>query len=119
MDFDAMFVFGLVAEEHSRSLLDLWDDFRLRRDDQALLLSPQSPLATTTIAGSGLESYYDVTVLGILRKTSAGEKRMAAPVNRISSFIQKQYCWYFSRDAIGEANLASLPKIHQPSQGDI
>jgi di/tricarboxylate transporter len=70
---------GLVAEERSRSLFDLWDDFRLGRDYQALLISPQSSLATTTIAGSGLASHYDVTVLGILRKTSAGEKRIVTP----------------------------------------
>ncbi len=70
---------GLVTEEHSRSLFDLWDDFRMGRDYQALLISPQSPLATTTIAGCGLGSYYDVTVLGILRKTSSGETRIVAP----------------------------------------
>jgi len=48
-----------------------------------------------------------------------GSDKKAAPVKRISAFIQQQYCRYFPRDAIGEAILVSLPKIYQPSERGI
>jgi hypothetical protein len=44
---------------------------------------------------------------------------VAVLISASAAFIQQQYCRYFPRDAIGEANLASLPKTYQPSERGI
>ncbi len=68
------------ADQRSRSIDDLWDDFRLGEDYCHLRIDSNSPLVGKTIAEALLESQYRVRVLGILRQVSSGEDRVTAPV---------------------------------------
>lgn len=67
------------ADRHSRSIDDLWDDYRLGEDYGHLRIDSNSPLAGKTIAESLLESQYRVRILGVLRHVSSGKERITAP----------------------------------------
>ncbi len=63
-----------------RSILELWDDFRIGEEYQRLRIDNQSSLAGKTIADTELESRYQVRVIGIMRSVPGGEDRNAAPM---------------------------------------
>jgi di/tricarboxylate transporter len=67
------------VEKQGRSLFDLWEDFRVDRNYQALQLTQDSPLAGTTIGESGIIQGYKVHVVGIVRRTPAGEEKIVTP----------------------------------------
>lgn len=67
-------------DQRGRSIRELWEDFRVGENIEQLRLDSQSPLVGVTIAESRLESRYGVRILGILRRVSRGEDRIAAPV---------------------------------------
>jgi di/tricarboxylate transporter len=69
---------NLNENKQGRSLFQLWDDFRIDRTHQTLLVTEQSPLAGLTIRESGLDSEYQLRLLGILRETSGGEERIVS-----------------------------------------
>jgi di/tricarboxylate transporter len=69
-----------TGERRKRSTLELWEDYRVHREHGYVQISPESPLAEKTIAESGLEDDYGVSVLGILRSERSNEERIAAPV---------------------------------------
>ncbi|UCB55374.1 MAG: SLC13 family permease, partial [Thiotrichales bacterium] len=63
----------------SRSIDDLWEDFRLDEDYCHLRIDNGSPLAGKTIAETRMESRYQVRILGVLRHLTGGEDRLASP----------------------------------------
>jgi len=68
-----------ITDQRSRSIDDLWEDYRLGEDYCHLRIDDNSPMAGKTIAESMLESHYGVRILGILRHAPGGEDRIAAP----------------------------------------
>jgi di/tricarboxylate transporter len=66
----------------SRSIDNLWEDFRLDEDYCQLRIDDGSPLAGNTIAETRMESLYQVRIVGILRLTTSGEDRLASPTPR-------------------------------------
>ena len=68
-----------VAEQRSRSIEDLWNDYRVDEEYCHLRIENNSALANKTISETLLESRYHVRILGILRHMPRGEDRIAAP----------------------------------------
>jgi di/tricarboxylate transporter len=69
---------NISENKQGRSLFQLWDEFRIDRTHQTLLVTEHSPLAGLTIRESRLDSEYQLRLLGILRKTSGGEERIVS-----------------------------------------
>lgn len=63
----------------SRSIFELWEDFRDGEDYENIHINNGCPLADKTIAESKLESRYRVRIIGIVRRESRGEERISAP----------------------------------------
>ncbi len=70
---------GTVGQKHGRSILELWQDFRIDRICEPVTINPDSLLVGKTISEAALESRYGVRILGITRRASGGEKRTASP----------------------------------------
>jgi di/tricarboxylate transporter len=70
-----------AGKRGGRSVLELWEDFRVGRQYENARISAESPLAGKTIAESEIESRYGVRVLGIMRSGSGGEDRTAIPTS--------------------------------------
>jgi di/tricarboxylate transporter len=68
-----------VPNRRSRSIEDLWNDYRLDKFYRQLGIAPDSALIGQSIAASRLESRFAVRILGIVRHTGSGEVRIAAP----------------------------------------
>ncbi len=68
-----------VTKKHSRSIDDLWNDYRMGEDYYHLRIDDNSPLSGKTIAETMLESQYSVRILGIARRAATGEVRIASP----------------------------------------
>ena len=68
-----------AGERRSRSIHELWQDFRVGEEVEQLRLDSRSALAGMTIAESRLESRYGVRIFGILRRVPGGEERITAP----------------------------------------
>jgi di/tricarboxylate transporter len=62
-----------------RSIFELWEDFRVGETHDNLHINSDSPLVGMTIAETQLESRYHVRIIGILRRISGSEERIAAP----------------------------------------
>ena len=63
-----------------RSVVELWEDFRVERSFASVRIAPGSDLAGRTIAQSELESRFGVRVLGIVRRSGRREERIPSPV---------------------------------------
>jgi len=70
---------GTMGQKHGRSILELWQDFRIDRICEPVTINPDSLLVGKTIEEAALESRYGVRILGITRRASGGEKRTASP----------------------------------------
>jgi len=68
-----------AGDKSGRSILELWESFRVDRRFESVRISADSRFVGRTIAEIGLESRYSVRVLGILRQRSSGEERIASP----------------------------------------
>jgi di/tricarboxylate transporter len=68
-----------ITDKRSRSIDDLWNDYRVGEDYHQLRIDDNSPLSGKTIAESLLESHYGIRILGIVRRAASGEVRIAAP----------------------------------------
>ena len=68
-----------AGDKSGRSILELWESFRVDRRYESVRISPDSPFVGSTIAETKLESRYYVRVLGIMRVRSGGEERIASP----------------------------------------
>ena len=68
-----------VGDKSGRSILELWESFRVDRRYESVRISPDSPFVGSTIAKTELESRYRVRVLGIMRQRSGVEERIASP----------------------------------------
>jgi di/tricarboxylate transporter len=62
----------------SRSILELWDDFRTGEDVTRLRIDNDSPLAGQTIAETLLRTRERILIIGVSR-TSRGDERISAP----------------------------------------
>jgi len=62
-----------------RSIFELWEDFRVGETHDNLRINNDSPLVGKTIAETQMESNYAVRIIGILRRVSGGEERIAGP----------------------------------------
>jgi di/tricarboxylate transporter len=62
-----------------RSMTELWEDFRIRREVGAYRIERGSPLIGSTIAASEIESLYRVRIIGLLRRERRGPVRIPAP----------------------------------------
>ena len=67
------------GDRQGRSLFELWEDFRVDRTYNSLLVGHDSSLVGKTIADTELESSYRVRILGIMRRGRHSEERIAAP----------------------------------------
>ena len=72
-------IHDLTAQKGGRSILKLWQDFRIDEICEPVNLAPDSPLVGQTITEAGLDTHYGVRILGITRKTRSGEERTASP----------------------------------------
>ena len=72
-------IHDLTAQKGGRSILKLWQDFRIDEICEPVNLAPDSPLVGQTITEAGLDTHYGVRILGITRKTRGGEERTASP----------------------------------------
>lgn len=72
-----------TAGPRSRSITELWEDFRVDQVHDALIVGRDSPLAGRSIAESELESRYRVRILGLLRRGRRGEERTVAPAPEV------------------------------------
>jgi di/tricarboxylate transporter len=62
-----------------RSIDELWEDYRIGEIYDNVRIDNDSSLVGKTIAETQLETHYKVRILGILRRASRGEDRIAAP----------------------------------------
>lgn len=69
-----------LADQRNRSIEDLWQAYRVGEEYCHLRIADDSPLAGNTIAETQLESRYRVRILGVLRRVSGREDRIAAPM---------------------------------------
>ncbi len=72
-------IHDLTAQKGGRSILKLWQDFRIDEICEPVNLNPESPLVGQTITEAGPDTHYGVRILGITRKTRGGEERTASP----------------------------------------
>ena len=70
---------GSSTKKGGRSILELWEDFRVDRRHESAEIRPDSPLTGKTIAETEIESRYDVRIIGIMRRRTGGEERIASP----------------------------------------
>ncbi len=69
----------LTEQKSGRSILKLWQDFRINEICEPVNIAADSPLVGQTITEAGLDVHYGVRILGITRKTKGGEERTASP----------------------------------------
>lgn len=62
-----------------RSLIELWESYRVDRRHDTLQVGRDSLLGGVTIAEAALQQRYGVTILGLLRRGRSGEERIIAP----------------------------------------
>ena len=65
--------------ESGRSILQVWEDFRVNREYHSVQIGPDSPLVGKVFKETELESHYDISLLGILRQKRGGEERVVSP----------------------------------------
>ena len=63
----------------TRSIEELWEDFRINEAVEHLRIDKESPLGGKTIADTQMESLYKVRILGILRRLPRTDERIVAP----------------------------------------
>jgi len=72
-----------VAEEmekqRTRSIIDMWDEYRVDREYANLALPAESELAGQLIAESGIGTRYQVRLLGLLRRSGRKEEHVVTP----------------------------------------
>ena len=68
-------------ENNRRSIMELWDDFRVDRSHRSVQITPESSLAGKTISEADLVGSYGIKILGIMRRRHGGEKRIAVPAS--------------------------------------
>ncbi len=68
-----------AGDKSGRSILELWERFRVDRSYESVQINPDSPFVGSTFAEIELESRYSVRVLGVMRQRSSGEERIASP----------------------------------------
>lgn len=71
---------NLNSKQQSRSIYDLWNDFKLEDEYSQYRINNDSPLTGKTIAESKLESLYQIRIIGVLHHKSNGEECIIAPV---------------------------------------
>ncbi len=67
------------GDRRGRSIVDLWEDFRVGQRPNTLQISDESALAGRTLAEAELDSRYRVRVLGIMRRGRGTEERIGSP----------------------------------------
>ncbi len=68
-----------AGDKSGRSILELWESFRVDRKYESARIGADSPLVGSTIAEAAIESRYRVRVLGIMPQKGGGEERIASP----------------------------------------
>ncbi len=72
-------IHDLTTQKDGRSILKLWQDFRIDEICEPVNITQYSPLVGQTITEAGLDTQYGVRILGVTRKTRGGEERTASP----------------------------------------
>jgi di/tricarboxylate transporter len=67
-----------AGDKSGRSILELWESFRVARKYESARIDANSPLVGSTIAATTIESRYRVRVLGIMPQRGGGEERIAS-----------------------------------------
>ena len=71
---------GAPSQEHyGRSILDLWEDYRVNRETAPMLITPDSPLCHQPIGECGLNQNYGVRIFEVVRPQRGGSDHFPGP----------------------------------------
>ncbi len=68
-----------AKDRRGRSILELWEDYRVDRRVESVGINTESPLVGKTIAEIELEDRYGVSIFGIMRQRSGGKQKIISP----------------------------------------